>query len=200
MRVWNVEDGSLSSPVMRHAGLVNRVSFSADGRRVVSASDDGSVRVWRPRPPPVVDRTLPVKCTSPDGRWLVVRNSPGRLGLLDSSTLEDSPVAFQVDAETYLAKVSRDGKSLFTACFSDGRPDTTQLQTWDMQTGRLLLRGEIKAISVGAPVLLAVDDSLEHVLVAVERLLANAGRLKEPGGCGTSRRGGASRACHSTRP
>jgi len=52
IRVWDAETGQmvlalggLSSPD-RHSGAVASVSFSPDGMRIISGSDDGTVKVW----------------------------------------------------------------------------------------------------------------------------------------------------------
>jgi WD40 repeat protein len=45
-QVWNVQTGQLGATLKGHLGLVGRASFSPDGKRVVTASFDGTARVW----------------------------------------------------------------------------------------------------------------------------------------------------------
>ena len=46
MYVWNVGSGNPVAVGKGHAGKVTAVGFGADGNRVVSAGEDGTVRVW----------------------------------------------------------------------------------------------------------------------------------------------------------
>jgi hypothetical protein len=44
--VWDAESGEPVGQPLRHEGGVNAASFSADGRRIVTASHDGTARIW----------------------------------------------------------------------------------------------------------------------------------------------------------
>ncbi|AGL17357.1 SARP family transcriptional regulator [Actinoplanes sp. N902-109] len=44
--LWEAATGQRVARLRGHAGRVNDVAFSADGRRLVSGSDDGTARVW----------------------------------------------------------------------------------------------------------------------------------------------------------
>ena len=46
--VWDPETGQKKSTLIGHTGLLSGLAFSRDGKRVATASADGSVRVWDP--------------------------------------------------------------------------------------------------------------------------------------------------------
>lgn len=46
MRVWDAERGEELAVLRGHEKWLNNVAYSPDGRRIVSASGDSSVRVW----------------------------------------------------------------------------------------------------------------------------------------------------------
>jgi WD40 repeat protein/tetratricopeptide (TPR) repeat protein len=45
-RVWEVAGGDAVAPVLRHGGTLTCSAFASGGRRLLTGSDDGSVRVW----------------------------------------------------------------------------------------------------------------------------------------------------------
>jgi WD40 repeat protein len=59
-RLWNAEDGSSLGAVLQHRGPVNRVVFSRDGKTILTASSDGTARLWTP-PPPIEGKSPHVK-------------------------------------------------------------------------------------------------------------------------------------------
>lgn len=46
IRVWQLSDGQEHDRLVGHTGDVNSVAWSQDGHRLVSGSDDGTVRLW----------------------------------------------------------------------------------------------------------------------------------------------------------
>lgn len=46
-RVWNMADGKCKAVLEGHAGRLNQVALSEDGGIAITASDDGTARVWR---------------------------------------------------------------------------------------------------------------------------------------------------------
>jgi WD40 repeat protein len=46
VRLWRAGDGGLARTLQGHTQDVNAVALSADGQVLVSASSDGTVRVW----------------------------------------------------------------------------------------------------------------------------------------------------------
>ena len=45
-KVWDAVTGEIINTLTGHSGSVTSVSFSPDGSRIVSGSQDNSVRVW----------------------------------------------------------------------------------------------------------------------------------------------------------
>lgn len=100
LRVWDTATGEAVITLRQHGAAVNRVVFSADGRRLVSASGDPgcdadhSVRVFALRDGPIsAEETLTFKAhqaavtsvdLSPDGTFIASADSSGRLLLWDS--------------------------------------------------------------------------------------------------------------------
>jgi WD40 repeat protein len=46
IEVWDVKSGKLIGRLTGHSQTVNDAAYSPDGRRIVSASDDGTIRIW----------------------------------------------------------------------------------------------------------------------------------------------------------
>lgn len=183
-----------------HSGPVGSVAYSRDGKRVVTGSEDGTVRIWDPQSGEMV-RMLrgkvggqPEVALSPDGRTIAVgrlaRHEPAAIELWDGLTgkrlraLKGDP-----DTGTFLV-FSRDGKILA------GGGEKLGVRLWEVRTGRLL-----RTLPAGAPIafLPAGGSSGTPGLLAcygrrdgVDLWDASTGRLKR-----TLRPGGGP---HSARP
>lgn len=120
----------VSSPVVHnrtpvelkgHQGPVDSASFSADGKRMVTLSRDGSARVWNedgtPAGPPLQVEGAKIGAAgfSPDGTRLVTGWTDGTVRVW---TVEGAPVGKPFeghDAPVSSASFSPDGKRIFTA-------------------------------------------------------------------------------------
>jgi WD40 repeat protein len=58
-RVWDAETAKQLLVLTGHARDVTAASFSPEGRRVLTASDDGTVRIWPLDPLAVAERRKP---------------------------------------------------------------------------------------------------------------------------------------------
>ncbi len=122
---------------LSHAGSVRMARFSPDGKRIVTASDDGTARVWeassgRPVTPPLRHDDV-VRCAefSPDGRSVLTASHDATVRLWDSTTGQ------------LLIPPLPHGDWVRRACFSpNGRLIGTASKDrsgriWDAQTGAL---------------------------------------------------------------
>jgi beta-lactamase regulating signal transducer with metallopeptidase domain len=127
VRLWASSTGEeLAPPFRGHDGPVQAVVFMRDGETVISASRDGSIKIWdlalRDEVRHVESPFLPVNClaVSPDGRWLALGTGSwirfeegGRVIVLDLATFNqrepfecDRPVgavAFKSDSNTLVS-------------------------------------------------------------------------------------------------
>jgi WD40 repeat protein len=50
LKVWDAKTGQETLTLKEHTSVVYSVSFSTDGKRIVSGSSDSTVKVWDARP------------------------------------------------------------------------------------------------------------------------------------------------------
>jgi eukaryotic-like serine/threonine-protein kinase len=80
-QVWDAASGRAVTTPLRHGGLVRAVQFSADGGKLLSASEDGTARLWDPETGHPVSEPMRhgARVTSaefsPDGSQLVTFSS-----------------------------------------------------------------------------------------------------------------------------
>jgi WD40 repeat protein len=141
--------------LVRHTGRVYSVSFSPDGRRIVSGSGDNSVRVWDAETGqtvlgPFEGHTGDVNCVSfsPDGRRIVSGSDDKSIRVWNAETGQ-MVLGPLVGHTSYVQSVlfSQDGRRIVS-----GSRDRSLL-VWNAETGEMLAAplvgyGEVLAASI----------------------------------------------------
>ncbi len=133
-RLWNAGGEPLAS-AMPHKGAITDVAFSADGRRLATASRDGTAALWDARTglsagdsmahAGEVRRVL----FSPGGARLATVSEEGEVRAWDTATGQPLTEVLPHDAGVSGLAFSPDGESLFIAG-GDGA-----VRAWDLRTG-----------------------------------------------------------------
>lgn len=119
-------------------GSVAAVNFSPDGTKLVTASKDGTARIWEARTgraltPPLTHQAEVLWADfDPAGRRVITASVDGTARVFDAETGEPTIPPLEHPDIVWLATFSSDGKRIVTAC-EDG---TARL--WDAQTGQSL--------------------------------------------------------------
>ena len=131
-RVWNSKTGEPVTIALRHNKMVNFADFSADGRRIVTASSDATARIWDIRAGRAV-LTLPhdgwvfQARFSPDGRHVVTGSRDRQARVWDLAT-----------GRLLLPPLHHDGSVSYAAFTGDGRRVVTQsrdaARLWELVT------------------------------------------------------------------
>jgi len=123
-----------------HKAAVRTAVYSPDGRRVLTASDDGTARLWdsetgKPAGEPLIGHTDGVFSASfsPDGRRIVTASADSTVRLWDSAT--SRPIGEPLgghEGPVNSVAFSPDGKQIVTAS------DDKMVRLWDSATGQLM--------------------------------------------------------------
>ena len=96
---WEVERGSIAQRFAGHSGDINGLDLTADGRTLITGSNDTRAILWDLAGDRRLDRRFAVGrpfdifqtprgiAVSPDGRTLALTHSNGAVDLLDTRTL-----------------------------------------------------------------------------------------------------------------
>lgn len=127
--------------VLSHAGPVNSIEFSPDGRLLLSASDDGAARLWDAAegvvavPPLNHGARVYQACFSPDGRRVLTLGEDGRARLWEAESGRSSPSDWPVMLPRY--KQVTLPPAFFTR--DSGRVvclHASQVDVWEVATGK----------------------------------------------------------------
>jgi WD40 repeat protein len=148
----------------KHNGPVSGIGFDADGRRIITASHDGSLRLWNvtgagPLVAEVVRqgrRPLVSLAISPDGNWAATGDERGPIefALLAPADMQGSPPEprgplpknLLVRTMVTSLAVSPDGRQLFAGDFQ-GAIRRFELDRSDGRSARETFRGHDKAVT-----------------------------------------------------
>ena len=121
---------------LRHAGPVRHAVFSADGKKVATASDDGTARLWDALTTLPLGKPMPhgqgVRWAefSPDGRWVATASDDGTARVWDAATGEPVSPPLTHGKMVRAARFRRQSDWLVTAS-QDGTA-----QVWDAASGK----------------------------------------------------------------
>ncbi|MEU7532465.1 WD40 repeat domain-containing protein [Saccharothrix sp. NPDC042600] len=136
VRLWNTADGQLKATLPGHTNGVQDMSFSRDGRLLVTGAVDRTIRVWdvaTGRNTATLDAGY-AAVFSPDGSTIAAGSSyTEKISLWETATGKRIRL---LDATGEPVSFSTDGKTLITTGF-----DRKTGQLWEVATGELVNTG-----------------------------------------------------------
>ena len=136
--VWNIQTGQPGATLKGHSGLVGRATFSPDGKRVVTASFDGTARIWDAdsgQPPLTLAGHKGIvwdASFSPDGKRIVTAGADNLAIVWDANSGQQLQTLRGHKGMVLSAVFSPDGTRIATAS-----QDHTA-QVWDASSGKPL--------------------------------------------------------------
>jgi WD40 repeat protein len=148
IRVWDMTGAHSELPTLWHSGAVSDLSFSPDGRWLVTASDDHTARLWdaasgQPVSPPLHhDGPVVLGPFTADGARVLTASFDGTTRLWNANTGEPIFSPLRHGAPLRKAEFSRDGQWIMTV----GQDNRVRL--WDgatgQQTGTAIEHGDLR--------------------------------------------------------
>ncbi|KAL5526780.1 hypothetical protein ACEPAF_8505 [Sanghuangporus sanghuang] len=182
--IWNDRGELVTGPFKAHSSYVYSVSFSQDGKRVVSGGggEDGSIAVWdadngRLIWGPFREHRLSITSVlfTPDGKRVISGSHDNTIRIWDVGSTDAVSCAFEAHTGPVISVAfSADGKRLVS-----GSDDHT-IRIWNADTGKHLL-GPLEGHTDGVYSVAFFPDGKRIVSASLDRTIriwdANSGKL-----------------------
>jgi WD40 repeat protein/serine/threonine protein kinase len=141
LRVWDLETDIDKAPVFQHEGNLTDCRFQSSGERVVTASRDGTARIWSIKDGSLVatlrhEADVSNAVFSPDGTLLATADGKNLLRFWDARSGVEVGPAISHPGVIVRPAFTPSGDRLVTGC-ADGR-----VRVWDIATRQLLFLAE----------------------------------------------------------
>jgi WD40 repeat protein/serine/threonine protein kinase len=135
-RVWDAQNGRPLTDALTHDAIVTAAQFSPDGKRVVTASYDGTIQIWDAQigrlltKPWKHDKGIVAAQFSPDGTRILTAAGDKTVRLWDAQNGQPVGGPLSHTSDLTSAQFSPDGKRIVTTC------DDGTARIWDAQNGQ----------------------------------------------------------------
>ena len=180
VQIWDAYTGQGLKELKGHTKVINSAVFSPNGKYIVSASDDGTVRIWDSRTGEQIGDVLKGHTAkveyatfSPNGRQIVSASEDKTIRIWDAhpgvetKIHEGSPAAFNPDGNRI---VSASNEQLFT------------IRKWDVRTGQETWKleehvSEVRSADISLDSKIIVSSSWDNIITKVSQVMAHLHNL-----------------------